>query len=91
MSDPAPRLPARPSLEQLRKQAKDLLHLVRGGDTTAVQRVRAVIPTVGTTDTATEPILADAQFVVAREYGFENWAALTQYRPHSPRTTATPR
>ena len=80
MTDPAPRLPARPSLEQLRKQAKDLLHLVRGGDATAVQRVRAVIP-----DSSAQPtpppklILADAQFVVAREYGFENWAALTQY------------
>ena len=79
MTDPASRLPARPSLEQLRKQAKDLLHLVRGGDATAVQRVRAVISTVGTTDALTEVILADAQFVVAREYGFENWAALTQY------------
>ena len=68
MTDPAPRLPARPSLEQLRKQAKDLLHLARDGDTTAVQRVRAVIPTVGTTDAPAEAILADAQFVVAREY-----------------------
>ena len=66
MSDPAPRLPARPSLEQLRKQAKDLLHLVRGGDATAVQRVRAVIPNVATSDGPTEAILADAQFVVAR-------------------------
>jgi ankyrin repeat protein len=79
MSDPASRLPARPSLEQLRKQAKDLLHLVRAGDTAAVQRIRAVIPTVGTTGSPAEAILADAQFVVAREYGFENWAALTQY------------
>ena len=35
MSDPASRLPARPSLEQLRKQAKDLLRQYRAGDADA--------------------------------------------------------
>ena len=91
MSEPASRLPARPSLEQLRKQAKDLLHLIRDGDPAAVQRMRAVIPTTGATNEATDRILADAQFVVAREYGFENWAALTQYvdavNPAAPNPT----
>ena len=43
MSDPAPplRLPARPSLEQLRKQAKELLRRLRDGDSAATERLRA--------------------------------------------------
>ena len=79
MSDPASRLPARPSLEQLRKQAKDLLQLLRAGDAGAMQRFRAVIPNPRTTGSSLHPRLADAQFVVAREYGFEHWGALAQY------------
>ncbi|MGH7693872.1 MAG: hypothetical protein ACRENH_02775 [Gemmatimonadaceae bacterium] len=74
MSDPFPRaLPARPSLEQLRKQAKDLLRLVASGDATATQRIRNVLPKV------TEASLGDAQFVIAREYGFESWPKLVQH------------
>ncbi len=68
MSD-SPRLPARPSLEQLRKQAKELLRQFRAGDAAAIERLHAG-------DAAT---LADAQLVVAREYGFETWAALKHH------------
>jgi len=63
-------LPARPSLEQQKKLAKELLAEFRRGDGAAVERVRAALPDkqrVG---------LMDAQFVLAREYGFQNWAAL---------------
>jgi len=35
MSDSAPRLPAHPSLEQLHKQAKELLRQYRAGEQTA--------------------------------------------------------
>ena len=78
MSDPASRLPAHPSLEQLRKQAKDLLRHYRDGDAVAATRFAAIIPKFARA-TGLEALLADAQFVVAREYGFENWAALTSY------------
>src|SRR5438045_2009572 len=61
MSDSTRRLPARPSLEQLRKQAKELLKDYSTG--AATERVT----------------LADAQFALAREYGFENWAALVHH------------
>ena len=74
MTDPAfPRLPQHPSLEQLRKQAKDLLRAWRDGDATAVERVHAHKPR------AVEPVLADAQFVVAREYGFDSWPRLAHH------------
>jgi hypothetical protein len=69
----SPRLPERPSLEQLRKQAKDLLRAWRDGDAAAVQRVRAHKPH------AAEPVLADAQFTLAREYGFDSWPALIHH------------
>ena len=66
-------LPAHPSLEQLRKRAKDLLRAARNSDPAAVARFRSV----GITR---DPLrLADAQFVTAREYGFDTWAELARH------------
>ena len=70
MSDSTTCLPEHPSLEQLRKQAKELLRQLRSGDKTATTRLHAHKPDVF------EPILADAQYVVAREHGFESWPKL---------------
>ena len=80
MSEPASRLPPRPSLEQLRKQAKDLLQLIRAGDPGAAQRVRAAIPRLASSAPLADVPLADAQFVIAREHGFRSWS-----RARSPR------
>ena len=73
MSDFTPRLPDRPSLAQLRKRAKELLQAFRNGDTSAIGRVRKYKPNVS------DPILADAQLIVAREHGFESWPKLVHY------------
>jgi ankyrin repeat protein len=78
MSEPTSRLPARPSLEQLRKQAKDLLRAARAGDDDAVARLRAG-PRRLTGSEPTSAILADAQLVVAREYGFPSWDKLVHH------------
>jgi len=67
------RLPEHPSLEQLRKQAKDLLRAWRAGDPAAIDRVRAYKPR------ATPPRLADAQRIIAREYGFNSWPKLVHH------------
>ena len=75
MSDFPSRLPARPSLEQLRNQAKELLRAYREGHEKAVQRLRAVAPR----SAGGMPVLADSQFVIAREHGFESWAALKHH------------
>ena len=73
MSEPRARLPERPSLENLRKQAKELLRDYRGGVPASVERVRRVCP-------RSEAIaLADAQFVLAREYGFDSWPKLVHH------------
>lgn len=76
MPDSTLRLPARPSLEQLRKQAKDLLKAYLDGDVTVAARIHAVITRLDENTLADSLTLADAQFVLAHEYGFENWAAL---------------
>lgn len=78
MPDSASRLPARASLEQLRKQAKELLRAFQAGTDAAAQRVRAVNPRWS--DPATHELtLADAQHVLARENGFESWAKLVHH------------
>ena len=79
MSDPTTGLPARPSLEQLRKQAKELLQRARAGDASAASRVGAVIPRFRDSAELATVVLADAQFVIAREAAFENWAALVRH------------
>ncbi|HTJ23842.1 MAG TPA: hypothetical protein VL383_15670, partial [Gemmatimonadaceae bacterium] len=79
MPDSAPRLPARASLEQLRKQAKDLLRAIRDGDAEAARRLAALRAHPPEADFASSVTLADAQCVLAREYGFESWAKLAQH------------
>lgn len=72
-------LPARPSLEQQRTRAKDLLKAVRAGDAAALRRLRWSHPRLAQTALAALPglaKLADAQWVVARELGFSSWPAL---------------
>jgi ankyrin repeat protein len=66
-------LPDRPDLAQQRKQAKELLKSFTAGDAEAGARVRAVLPD------KQRITLADAQLVLAREYGFASWAALKRH------------
>ncbi len=53
------------NFEQQQKRAKELLKTVRGGDAAALSRF-----------TRSPPRLVEAQFLIARELRFENWAAL---------------
>ncbi|GJG88832.1 hypothetical protein tb265_40130 [Gemmatimonadetes bacterium T265] len=84
-------LPPRPDLAQYRKQAKDLLRAAKAGDADALQRIRQC-PRLGpagaaagaTGDPSAEPpapapMLADAQYVVAREHGFAGWPAFAAH------------
>jgi hypothetical protein len=87
-------LPAHFSLEFERKEAKALLRLLRAGDPEALVRARAQHS--GIESWQPDRIqLADAQLVLAREYGFASWPKLVRYfddaerqrlgdRPHSP-------
>ena len=75
----ARQLPARPNLDQLKRQAKDLLQEVRARDSAALQRFRILPAYAGIADEelSRRPLaLHDAQSVLAREYGFDSWKAL---------------
>ena len=75
VSRPTRRLPPQPSLEQLRKQAKDLLELYRAGDLSAVADVQQF-------ERQPDPAafaLSDAQRVLARAYGYESWPKLKAF------------
>jgi hypothetical protein len=67
-------LPDDPSLEQLRKQAKDLRDLARAGLPGALELVAAHHPRGAHAVT-----LTGAQLVVARHYGFASWSRLKQH------------
>jgi Family of unknown function (DUF5990)/Domain of unknown function (DUF5655) len=62
-----PRLPGRPDLDQLRRQARELLRAAQGGDPAALTRLKAVSDKV---------TLSTAQLALAREYGFPSWRRL---------------
>lgn len=68
-----PRLPLSPNLDHLKNQAKQLLKAQRSGESEAQGRIQAQ-------GVRTETFrLADAQWVVAREYGFPDWARLKRF------------
>jgi ankyrin repeat protein len=79
----AKKLPVRPSLEQYRKQAKELLKACKSGDSEAIQRIKRHHPhpsklADSRTQSATFP-LADAQLAIAREYAFESWPKFAKH------------
>jgi ankyrin repeat protein len=73
---PERELPARPNLEQYKKQAKDLVKDCGLGAAEAWARVRKHHPRFiqsGEESSAPRIALTDAQLVIAREHGFESW------------------
>ncbi len=80
---PPSSLPARPNLEQLRNQAKDLLKAYKAGLPSAIARFRASSSRYSQfTDDDLRRLslsLGDAQRVVASEYGFSNWLCMRHY------------
>ena len=70
-------LPPKPSLEFERKHAKKLLTKLRRGAPDAIQRASGHASTSASATGAFK--LADAQFVIAREYGFRSWPRLVEY------------
>jgi HEAT repeats len=71
-------LPASPSLEQLRNQAKELLKAYRAHDPDTTLRIEAQLrhPPAAAPDIIAHFALADALRIIAREYGFPSWPKL---------------
>ena len=78
-----PSLPSTPNIRHLRNQSKDLFRSFRSGEPLAVARVRESLPQLaGSSDAEvlqSRFALEDAQLVVAREYGFDDWLALKRH------------
>src|SRR5580693_1949818 len=76
-------LPSNPSLEQLKKQAKTLLKRQQAADSEVLTRIRENHPrwrNLSEEHVASSPFaLADAQLVIASEYGFASWSALQSH------------
>jgi hypothetical protein len=69
-------LPRHPNLDQLKRQAKDLLKAYRAGDERARQLLARHRPRPSGQHFDGRVLLADALLVVAREYGFASWPQL---------------
>jgi hypothetical protein len=95
-------LPPRPDLEQLKAQARELQRAYNAGAQTAVQQFSLHLPGVvsrqATLHGHPQALLAQAQTVLAREYGFASWPLLrahvqsirAQQPLAAPQTTSTP-
>ncbi len=74
-SSPVRQLPAKANLEQLKKQAKELLRAVRAGEAAAL----ALVHQFEHSFEASSFALHDTQRVLARSYGFASWAKLKEH------------
>ncbi len=75
--------PARPSLEQYKKQAKEFVKLYYSGNSEILQQIKKWHPRSGQlldSGILTHNFfLADAQLVIAREYGFDSWPKFSKH------------
>ena len=73
-------LPPNPSLDQLRRQGRELLQAFREGEEEAFSRIQSNFPKLEgadeTTIRASSFGLRDALLVISREYGFGSWPQL---------------
>ena len=72
---PTHRMSHHPDLDQLKRQAKELLKAFLAGDSDASAEVKAHYDRVDPAAVS----LHDAQLVIARSYGFESWPRLKAY------------
>jgi GNAT superfamily N-acetyltransferase len=92
---PVRELPPDPSLEHLKHQARSLQRRVRAGDPDAVAAVGEFHPRLtalsGNSAALARFSLADAQLVIARQYGFASWTRLRRSAEVVIRPMASPR
>jgi hypothetical protein len=87
----AKQLPAHPSLEQYRKQAKDLFKTRKSSE--GARRFKKFHPRLTKLSEAeitdAQISLADAQWVIAREHGFESWPKFVKHIEESVRANSS--
>jgi hypothetical protein len=78
-------LPSQRNLEDIRKEARDLLYDLRRWDAAALKRHYLLDCEAGKFPAR----LADAQYIVAREYGYGSWQKLKQRLQDNLQDTST--
>jgi hypothetical protein len=78
-------LPSQRNLEDIKKEARELLHELRRWDATALRRHASLDCEAGKFGAR----LADAQYVIAREYGYRSWQNLKQRLETNPQDIST--
>src|ERR1700722_13343969 len=90
---PVKSLPSNPSLDHLKYQARDLLNALTQGNTEAVARAREFHSRFARLSAdeirGSKFSLADAQLVIAREYGFQSWPKLKHHVEVSDQAAAS--
>ena len=85
-------LPSKPNLAQLKHQAKNLLKAHHRGEKSACQTLRLLHRFAALSDEAilsAALTLAEAQYALAMDYGFESWAALKSRVESAPAPKAS--
>ena len=67
-------LPSQRNFEDVKREARELLHQLRRWDATALRRHASLDCEAGRFGAR----LADAQYIIAREYGYRSWQNLKQ-------------
>ncbi|HSI83733.1 MAG: ankyrin repeat domain-containing protein [Candidatus Methylacidiphilales bacterium] len=84
-------LPAQPSIRQLQVQAKELAAELKARKPDALARFERVLGRIPpAASSGNELKLSDAQLILSREYGCDNWAALTRKVDEILAATVTP-
>jgi ankyrin repeat protein len=81
-------LPSDANLKHLKQQARDLLKAFKAADAEALARIQSALPRMKSRSAAeirrAKFLLSEAQFVIAREYGFESWPKLKTHVEGDP-------
>ena len=64
-----------PNLDDIKKQARNLLNALQRGDAVAVSRYYSIDSFAD----VSRPRLVDAQYIIAREHGYSSWLELTEH------------
>ena len=70
-------LPSDSNLEDIKREARTLLHALLQRDTAALRLYYSTDPLAG----LARPRLDDAQYVIAREHGYGSWQKLKEHLP----------
>ena len=63
------------NLDDIKKQARNLLHALQQGDALAISRYYSIDSHAD----VSRPRLVDAQYIIAREHGYSSWLELTEH------------